>query len=52
MRREKIQNHVRVLIESFATEPRKFYRKIRNMLNKKSGGITAVYNSTTPIPGR
>ncbi len=31
-----------MLTESFATEPRKFYRKIRNMLNKKTPGLTAV----------
>jgi ribonuclease HI len=43
MQRNRIQSHVRELIESFATEPRKFYRKIRNMLNKQAPGLTAVY---------
>lgn len=47
MRREKIQNHVRVLVESFADEPRKFYRKIRNMFSKRADGITAIYKSGT-----
>jgi ribonuclease HI len=45
MQRTRIQSHVRALIESFATEPRKFYRKISNMLNKKAAGLTAVYTT-------
>ena len=40
-------NHIRVLVESFADEPRKFYRKIRNMFNKRADGLTAVYKNGT-----
>ncbi len=42
MKRIRIQEHVQRLVESFADQPRHFFRKMRAIFNKQAVGLTEV----------